>query len=121
MTFSLTSCSESEPDLDYASKIVGEYVGTADIVSYGKIKGAKVDVRRSSNNFVIVNFYYADNTNFFNGSYTYEIMKDGDAYILSSDNSSIDEIYIKNGELTAEGYVRVSGKAYIFEFEGTRQ
>ena len=134
LAFIATSCSNNEvEDVNYAAKIVGEYVGTIEITYYGSVieksKGAKLNLTRSSNNFVNASFRYADGSSVFNSGnvITYKITKSSTGtYILLSDDSSIEEIRI-NGKTaeTVDAYITVTfdGESDYcdFSFTGTKQ
>lgn len=131
---SFVGCSkDSEEDLNHAAQIAGEYVGTIEISLYGetveKSKGSKLILTRSSNDFVNAAFYYANGKNVFGSSdaRTYEITKTSSGtYVLSSDESSIEEIRINgNTAETTDAYITITSGGYSyecdFEFEGSKQ
>lgn len=132
MAISLSSCRDDDKEenievYDHAAKIAGEYVGTIEVTYFGqtltKSKGSKLILRRSSNDFVIATFYYADGTQVFNNSQAYEITKtSGGTYVLDCNESSIDRIRIDDKKATTEdAYVTISGEVCDFSFEGTMQ
>lgn len=136
MTCLLASCSDGGGDGDgddYASKVTGTYVGTmrftiSDQDVFTPEKGAKMMIQRSSNEFVMVTFYYADGENVFgdDGHAVYQVEKLGDVYILESDESTIDEIRIVKKNAVATGYIVITdydGSRYEvdFSFEGSLQ
>ena len=126
----MTSCEKEEIiDLDYGKQVSGVYVGPIVLEDGGdkvEYKGSKVDITRSSNDFVIVDFKFANNESVFDEPDVYEIEKIGDLFILTCEDSSIEEIRINGNKLTARGEVFFIDDYYDyysvdFKFDGTRQ
>ena len=130
LALGFSSCEKEEfEDFDYGKLISGTYVGPVVLELYGEkveYKGSKVEVTRSSNDFVIVDFRYANNESIFDEPNVYEIEKIGDLYILTCEESSIEEIRINGNNLSAKGEVYIYDDDYNyydvdFKFEGTKQ
>ncbi|MBQ5844588.1 MAG: hypothetical protein IIW52_07025 [Alistipes sp.] len=128
MCISTTSCEKNNEDniSDYASVIEGTYVGTIMIkeqngLDWDTFKGAKLIVKRSSNEFAIVDFSFANDEKIFDEPSIYEIEKFGDLYMLNSDESTIEEIRILKGAASATGYVYTDTVLLTFSFEGNKQ
>lgn len=90
-------------------------------LDWDTFKGAKLIVKRSSNEFAIVDFSFANDEKIFDEPSIYEIEKFGDLYMLNSDESTIEEICILKGAASATGYVYTDTVLLTFSFEGNKQ
>lgn len=140
MACTLWSCGSDDDDAepgpiaDPATIVAGTYVGTGKLgiagvsgVTGETYSGMKISVTRSSNEYVIVNPYYADGKPFFsseNGSvYQISQMANGD-FRLSNSNAPLAQLTItKSGHMEYEyPYVKVGNESgYSLIFTGDKQ
>lgn len=130
-----TSCDpepKSNPNL--AGMIAGDYVGSGSLqitglnVDVESYPGMKLKVERSSDEYVIVTPYNADNTTFFasGGGTVYKVSRltTGEFLLTNTDEVPMAQVNIsKNREMTYYyPYVTVGGESgYALKFSGKRQ
>lgn len=130
-----TSCGkdDDEPNPDVAGLVQGTYIGTGtlqvsgismDVESY---PGMKVNLERSSNEYIILTPYNADNTPFFSDGkgtvYQVSRLTNGD-FLLTSTEVPLAQLRVSASyEMTYYyPYVKVGGESgYALKFTGKRQ
>lgn len=135
----VTACSKDDdekngPIADPASFIQGNYVGTGklELVGLGvtaeTYDGMKINVVKSSNEYVIVTPRFANDTPFFGSGDTGTVYKitqsaNGDFMLTSSDYSRAQMTITKAGNMTYNyPYVTVGGESgYALTFQGNKQ
>lgn len=136
ISVTFTSCSNDEegPMTDPAKAISGTYVGTGKLglasvsgVTGETYPGMKIIVTKSSNEYVVVTPYLADETPFFKNSTgdVYQITQSANGdFKLSNSNAPRAQLFIsKNGHMEYDyPYVTVGGESgYSLQFTGDRQ
>lgn len=134
--FAFSACSNEDdgPMVDPASAIEGTYVGHGQLEIVGltgmpleEYAGMKMEVTKSSNEFVIVTPYEANGTPFFaNGNgHVFQITQSasGDFMLTSSDKPNCRVSITKSRAMTYSfPYVSVGGESgYALTFTGSRQ
>ncbi len=130
-SFGLSSCekeSGTEEDVNLAQKVCGTYVGKGELTYYGidmeSFAGMKVEVRRSSNDYVLLDFYRADNSLLF-GDEVYQVLQTGSKeYLLRSEEFPAINVSISENKVLkySSPYITVGGESgYTLTFEGKRE
>ncbi len=130
-----TSCNHNdEPNPDLAGMVAGYYIGSGSLQITGlaidveTYPGMKIRVERSSDEYVIVTPYNADNTTFFSsgGGTVYKVSRltTGEFILTNPDEVPMAQVTIsKNREMSYYyPYVTVGGESgYALKFSGKRQ
>ncbi len=124
-----TSCEPPEPELAPADAVSGTYVGIGKLTYYGieieSFAGMKIVVSRSSEEYVLVALKEADDTDIFQKSSVFQVLKtSSNSYVLrSADNPSTDITIDSNYNMVYNNpSVTVSGEdGYTISFSGKRE
>ncbi len=131
-----TACSSDDDEKqlsDPASRIAGTYVGSGQLELVGlsgmpleEYQGMKINVTKSSNEFVILTPVTADGSPFFSGGSgdVFQITQTvGGDYLLTSNNTPNARVTIKSKTLSFYyPYVSVGGESgYALSFTGEKQ
>lgn len=131
MGISFTACSDDddEPDVNYAARVEGTYVGSgkcmwADLLEEDVWAGMKVVVTRSSDNYVILGLMEANNTPILENSRAYEVLQSGSGWLLRDPQATNVSVTIdKDGNMVYYNpNITVGGEeGYSISFTGKKE
>ena len=135
MCVGFNSCSkEEEPKWNDnpAGAIQGTYVGNGKFfydyegitMELDKWNGMKIEVLRSSNEYVVLTLRYADGTTILKSSSAYNVIETSTGYILRDPNSPREDVTIsKNGQMRYynPNITYYDEPGYVIEFDGYKE
>ena len=131
MGISFTACSDDddEPDVNYAARVEGTYVGSGkcmylDLLEEDSWAGMKVVVTRSSDNYVILGLMETNNTPILENSRAYEVLQSGSGWLLRDPQATNVSVTIdKDGNMVYYNpNITVDGEdGYSISFTGKKE
>ncbi len=130
-TLGFSSCGDDDnpeaEDLNLAQKVVGTYIGPGKVTFMGieveTFSGMKAVITRSSNDYVLVDFRFANNESMFDESEVFQVLQMGNkGYMLRSESLSGIQFTISEQKKIeyVNPYLSINGESgYTFSFSGT--